>query len=154
MGGDSFRREVHMRKVIIGVGVAAVVAMVSAATVEAQRFGGPGERRPGIGGPRRPGPARMLRRMTQLDLTAEQRTAVRDVLAKSRAEAAPLLKQVREQRHAMRAAIQSGAAPETARANMRTALAEVRKQLMQIRQNTREAVKGVLGAGQAAKAPN
>ena len=135
-----------MRKLIIIVGVAATVLALGAPAAEAQRSGGPGGRGPGIGAPGRPGggPMNRLRALRRLDLSAEQKAQVKDIAASTRSEAAPLLKQLREQRQAVRAAIEAGTPAETARAEARATLGGLRQQLQDIRQKTRAAIRGVL----------
>ena len=97
--------------------------------------------------------ARIARGLRQLDLTPEQRTKVREVLQKSKAEAAPLAKQLRDQRQSVRAAIQSGTAPEVARAEAKAASESVRTQLRDIAAKTRAEIRGLLTPEQIEKLP-
>lgn len=157
-----------MRKLTIVLGVAAALVAGSVATASAQRrgggpgdgpgFGGPGDRRQGIDGPRRPGRpfvrARLFRGFRQLDLSADQKTKVREILEKSRLEVAPLMKQLQEKRRVARTAIQAGTAPEAARAEIRTSTEALRKQIGDAREKTRAEVRSVLTPEQLAKLPN
>jgi Spy/CpxP family protein refolding chaperone len=141
-----------MRRLFIAVGVVATVATLGVSTVEAQRLGGPGGRRPGIGGPARAGvPLAQMRALRQLDLSAEQKAQVKDILAKTRGEVGPLLRQLREKRQAVRQSIQAGTPPDTARAEAQEGLAELRKQVLEARQKTHTALRGVLTPAQVDK---
>lgn len=154
-----------MRKLIVVLGVAAVAGVLGASTVDAQRLGGTGGR-PGVGvlrgggqrlrlplgGPRRAGRAFLaIRGLRQLDLTAAQRAQIRDIVTRSRDEMSPLLKQVRDKRQEMRAAIQGGTAPNEARSTARASLADVQQQLSEIRAKTRTAIRSVLTPEQQEK---
>ena len=115
-----------MHKLIIALGIAATTVAASASTLSAQRpggpggqgpaFGGPGEGRPGIGAPRRPGgPVRrhqILRGLRALDLSPDQQAKVRDIVEKSRAETAPLMKELADIRMKTRESIRGVLTPE------------------------------------------
>lgn len=145
-----------MRKHIITLAVVAAIGVFGVSAVEAQRGGpggGPGARRPGLGGPTRAGggPGAIVRGLRQLELTDAQKSQVRDIMSQARADMAPLMQQVRATRQEVRSAIQSGATPATARSEALAALADVRKQLAEARQKTRAAIEGVLTPEQVEK---
>jgi Spy/CpxP family protein refolding chaperone len=110
-----------MQKLIIALGLAATVA-AGASTLSAQRsgegsrFGERGEGRPGIGGPRRAGgPMRrhqILAGLRAVDLSSEQQAKVREIMQKSRADSAPLLKELADIRLKTRENVRGVLTPE------------------------------------------
>lgn len=143
-----------MRKLMMALGVVVVVGAIGSVSVEAQRLGVPGSGRPGVGGRggggpvlqglRRGRPMLAIRGFRQLDLTEAQKAEVKSIVAAARAEARPLVQEIRAKRQSVRAEVQKGTAPETARADAKAALAGIQKQLLEIRTKTRNSVQGVL----------
>jgi Spy/CpxP family protein refolding chaperone len=144
-----------MRNMLMAVGVALAVLTIGVPAAEAQRRGGPGgpdARFGGRGGPgggpgglRRGGPLGRLRALRQLDLSADQKAQVTNILKNARDEAKPVVAALREKRRALRAAIDSGTGREAARSEFKTSTADLREHLREIRQKTRSAVRSAVG---------
>lgn len=165
-----------MRKhILIGMVAVAAVAMTAAVSVGAQaagpRRGGPtpgrGADGPGVTDAQRPGrggPARLGRgpngpgidvlrgrRAAALDLTEQQKTAIASIQAKTREEAAPLIKELRDVRRSVMAHRRDSTVNEEAAKTLRTKMATLREQLAEVRSKTRTAVLNELTDEQRAK---
>lgn len=157
-----------MRKSIIFTAcVVAATFFVSSAALEAQRPGGPGRGGPGPGvgapGPgagggqrmgrgagRRPG-LRLMAMGRQLDLTEEQRSAIRGIREGMRAEVAPMAKALRATAQELRAARQATPADAAKVSELRAKATSLRQQLGEIRAKMRPSVIDVLTPEQKEK---
>jgi Spy/CpxP family protein refolding chaperone len=86
-----------------------------------------------------------------LDLTEQQKAAIAGIQAKTRQEAAPLLKELRDVRRSVIANRRDGAVNEDLAKTLRAKMTSIREQLTEVRSKTRTAVLNELTDEQRAK---
>jgi Spy/CpxP family protein refolding chaperone len=163
------------RNILIGMVAVAVVATTAAVSVGAQadgpRRGGPGPGRVGDGAritdsdrPGRSGPEQLGRGLNRpgrdmlrgrlaaaLDLTDQQKTGIAFIRARTREEAAPILKELRDLRRSVMESRRAGTVTEDAARTLRTKMTTLRDQLAGVRSKTRAAVMNELTDEQRGK---
>jgi Spy/CpxP family protein refolding chaperone len=157
-----------MRKRLVLISTAAVALLAAAAVVNAQRPGGPGQTGPtpppaqimrggGPGQGRAVGPGRAMARTLllgragrlqalgrRLDLTADQRTKIEDIVRGARDQAAPLVDQLELARKDLHRAAFADKAEASAVTNLTNKVAGLEKQVLEVRVKAETAVSSVL----------
>lgn len=129
------------RKCLIAAATAVLLGVLLAGPASA-RFGGP---------PGGPGPEHIARMAEELGLSAEQRTAIEKILADSRAQAQPLMQQMRGAHEAMEALIAAPTFDEAAVRQQAQASSGVMSELAVIHARSRHAMQQLLTPEQREK---